>query len=181
MIKKKFTLKGSIILIILMLISNIAFSKVRVNVDGTININIGKKGSGSSGNTSTGIWDNDDKYTNVGDITDRQYNMQPFLINGKGYAVIRDRGNLYILQVTFYNGNLNKVDREVIYNAKVFSSNCLSIEGDSNYCLTVTRSGNPALWDRNRGQLKYVGRWIKNSNYRDYDYYNSSNQPWFEW
>ena len=181
MIKKKFTLKGSIILIILMLISNIAFSKVRVNVDGTININIGKKGSGSSGNTSTGIWDNDDKYTNVGDITDSFYNLKPFILNGKGYAVIRDRGNLYILQVTFYNGNLNKVDREVIYNAKVFSSNCLAIEGDGNYCLTVTRSGDPALWDRNRGQLKYVGRWIKNSNYRDYDYYNSSNQPWFEW
>lgn len=178
MIKKKFTLKGSIILIILILVSTtLTFSKVKVNVDGTININFGKK----SGNTSTGIWDNDDKYTNVGDITDSFYNLKPFILNGKGYAVIRDRGNLYILQVTFYNGNLNKVDREVIYNAKVFSSNCLSIEGDSNYCLTVTRSGNPALWDRNRGQLKYVGRWIKNSNYRDYDYYNSSNQPWFEW
>lgn len=182
MIKKKFTLKGSIILIILMLISNIAFSKVRVNVDGTININIGKKGSGSSGNTSTGIWDNDDKYTTVGDITDRQYQLVPFIINGKGYAVIKDSTRFYILQVTFYNGDPNRVKTENIFNAHIYSSNCLAIAGDSNYCLTITKSGNPALWDRNRGQLKYVGRWIKNSNYRDYDYYNnSSNQPWFEW
>lgn len=184
MIKKKFTLKGSIILIILILVSTtLTFSKVKVNIDGSVNINFGKKSSNNNNNdNSIIIWDDNNNHQyNVGDITDSYYNLKPFILNDKGYAVIRDRGNLYILQVTFYNGNLNKVDREVIYNAKVFSSNCLSIEGDSNYCLTVTRSGNPALWDRNRGQLKYVGRWIKNSNYRDYDYYNSSNQPWFEW
>lgn len=177
--KKKFTLKGSIILIILILVSTtLTFSKLKVNVDGTININIGKK----SGNTSTGIWDNDDKYTNVGDITDRQYNMQPFIINDKGYAVIKDSTRFYILQVTFYNGDISSVKKEQLFNAHTYSSNCLAIAGDSNYCLTITKSGNPALWDRNRGQLKYVGRWIKNSNYRDYDYYNnSSNQPWFEW
>ena len=106
--KKKFTLKGSIILIILILVSTtLTFSKLKVNVDGTININIGKK----SGNTSTGIWDNDDKYTNVGDITDRQYNMQPFIINDKGYAVIKDSTRFYILQVTFYNGDISSVKK----------------------------------------------------------------------
>lgn len=182
MIKKKFTLKGSILLLVLF-ISTLSFTKVRVNVDGTININFGKNRSSSNNDNSIVIWDDDNpKYSTVGDITDNYYNLKPFILNGKGYAVIRDRGNIYILQVSFINGNLNKVDREVIYNAKVFSSNCIAIDGDSNYCLTITPKGYPALWDRNRGQLKYVGRWIKNSNYRDYDYYNnSSNQPWFEW
>jgi len=106
-----------------------------------------------------------------------------FIINGKGYAVIRDNRRFYILQVSFINGNLNKVEREVIYNAKVFSSNCLAIDGDSKYCLTITSKGQPALWDRELGRIKYTGRWLKN-NY-GYDYYDNnyydSNQSWFEW
>ena len=183
MIKKKFTLKGSTILIILMLISNIAFSKVRVNVDGTININFGKKSSNNNDNSIV-IWDDNNNHQyNVGDITDSYYNLKPFILNGKGYAVIRDRGNLYILQAEFYDGNLNRVKNENIFNTHTYSSNCLAIAGDGNYCITITKSGDPALWDRNKGRIKYTGRWLK-TNY-GYDYYDNnyydSNQSWFEW
>ena len=175
MIKQIKNLKG-IILAICLLLSFISVAKVKVNIDGTININLGR-------NRERDRSDNDYWGTNnsIGDITDSQYILKPFLMNGKGYAVIKDSTRFYILQVTFYNGDPNRVKTENIFNANTFSSNCLAIAGDSNYCLTITKSGNPALWDRNRGQLKYVGRWIKNSNYRDYDYYNNSNQPWFEW
>ena len=191
MIKKKFTLKGSTILMILILTilsTNIALSKVKVNIDGSVNINFGKNRSSSNNNNNENsiiIWDDNSKYSNVGDITDRQYQLTPFIINGKGYAVIRDNRRFYILQVSFINGNLNKVEREVIYNAKVFSSNCLAIDGDSKYCLTITSKGQPALWDREIGKIKYVGRWLKsnskyyNDYYNDYDYYDSNN--WFEW
>lgn len=189
MIKKKFTLKGSTILMILILTilsTNIALSKVKVNIDGSVNINFGKNRSSSNNNNNENsiiIWDDNSKYSNVGDITDRQYQLTPFIINGKGYAVIRDNRSFYILQVSFINGNLNKVEREVIYNAKVFSSNCLAIDGDSKYCLTITSKGQPALWDRELGRIKYTGRWLKN-NY-GYDYYDNnyydSNQSWFEW
>ena len=191
MIKKKFTLKGSTILMILILTilsTNIALSKVKVNIDGSVNINFGKNRSSSNNNNNENsiiIWDDNSKYSNVGDITDRQYQLTPFIINGKGYAVIRDNRRFYILQVSFINGNLNKVEREVIYNAKVFSSNCIAIDGDSKYCLTITSKGQPALWDRELGRIKYVGRWLKsnskyyNDYYNDYDYYDSNN--WFEW
>lgn len=186
----KSNLKGILILFICVIflssMSTIAFSKVRVNVDGSVNINFGKNRSSSNNNQDNSIiiWDDNSKYSNVGDITDNYYNLKPFILNGKGYAVLRNRGNIYILQVSFINGNLNNVDREVIYNAKVFSSNCLAIDGDSNYCLTITPKGYPALWDRNRGRIKYTGQWVRNNynNYYDnsYDYYHS-NQSWFEW
>ena len=186
MIKKKFTLKGSIILIILILVSTtLTFSKVKVNIDGSVNINFGKKSSNNNNNdNSIIIWDDNNNHQyNVGDITDSYYNLKPFILNDKGYAVIRYRGNLYILQAEFYNSDPNRVKNEQIFNTRTYSSNCLAIAGDSNYCLTITKYGDPALWDRNRGQLKYTGRWVKNqySNNNYYDYYQNSNQSWFEW
>lgn len=187
-IKKNLTLKGSILLLVLF-ISTLSFTKVRVNIDGSVNINFGKKSSNNNNNdNSIIIWDDNNNHQyNVGDITDSYYNLKPFILNGKGYAVIRDRGNLYILQAEFYNGNLNRVKNENIFNTHTYSSNCLAIAGDSIYCLTITKYGDPALWDRNRGQLKYTGRWVKNqysNNNYYYDYYqnqNSTNQSWFEW
>ena len=188
---KKILSKGILILVILSLIATISVAKTRVNIDGNLNINFGKTQIDRNQNRYNGngrdYWDNNG-YDVVGDITDSQYNLKPFLLNGKGYSIIYDNRRLYILQVTFINGNLNKVDREVIYNAKVFSSNCLAIDGDNRYCLTVTVEGSPALWDRQRGRVKYTGRWLKpNNTYYDYnydydyDYYNNSNQSWFEW
>ena len=183
---KKILSKGILILVILSLIATISVAKTRVNIGGNINIDFGRNQTDRNQNRYNGngrdYWDNNG-YDVVGDITDSQYNLKPFLLNGKGYSIIHDNGRLYILQVTFINGNLNKVDREVIYNAKVFSSNCLAIDGDSKYCLTITSKGQPALWDRELGRIKYTGRWLKN-NY-GYDYYDNnyydSNQSWFEW
>jgi hypothetical protein len=185
---KKILSKGILILVILSLIATISVAKTRVNIDGNLNINFGKTQTDRNQNRYNGngrdYWDNNG-YDVVGDITDSQYNLKPFLLNGKGYSIIYDNRRLYILQVTFINGNLNKVDREVIYNAKVFSSNCIAIDGDSKYCLTITSKGQPALWDRELGRIKYVGRWLKsnskyyNDYYNDYDYYDSNN--WFEW
>ena len=183
MIKQIKNLKG-IILAIFLLLSFISVAKVKVNIDGTVNIDFGKSKDRNSGN-GRDYWDRNG-YDSVGDITDPQYNMRPFVLNNKGYSVIRDRGRLYILQVEFKNGNINKVDREVIYDSTEFSSNCLAIAGDNRYCLTITVEGSPALWDRYSSRIKYTGRWLKNNNsyydYNyDYDYYNSSNQSWFEW
>lgn len=185
--KKKFTLKGSIILIIvaiILTISQITYSKVRVNVDGSVNINFGKSRNENGRDRRNDYWDNNyyDDYS-IGDITDSQYNMRPFILNGKGYSVLKNNGRLYILQVEFRNGNVNRAEKETIYNARVFSSNCLAIDGDSNYCLTITSKGQPALWDRQLGRIRYTGRWLK-TNY-GYDYYDNnyydSNQSWFEW
>lgn len=183
-IKKNLTLKGSILLLVLF-ISTLSFTKVRVNVDGNINIDFGK----GRGNSSTDYWGNNNNNNNrnytVGDITDSQYILKPFLMNGKGYSVIQDYNRYYILQVDFHNGNPNQVKREVVFNAVVQSSNCLSIAEDNRYCLTITPKGQPALWDRYSSRIKYTGQWVRNNynNYYDnsYDYYQNSNQSWFEW
>lgn len=180
MIKQIKNLKG-IILVMLLVFTFIAIGKTRVNIGGNINIDFGR------GNSSNDYWDNNGNNNrnsyNVGDITDSQYELKPFLLNKKGYAIIRNYNRYFILQVEFYNGNLN-VKREVVFDAKVQSSNCLSIEGDDRYCLTITPKGQPALWDRYNSKLKYIGKWITNNynNYYDnsYDYYDS-NQHWFEW
>lgn len=185
MIKKEFTLKGSILLLIFIL-SIISFSKTRVNIDGNINIDFGRNETDRNQNRkiSDDYWDsNNYDYNTIGDIVDIQYNGRPFILNGKGYAIIRDRGNLYILQAEFYNSDPNRVKNEQILNTYTFSSNCLAISGDNRYCLTINVEGSPSLWDRQKGRIKYVGRWLKSNSkyYNDYDYYQNSNQSWFEW
>lgn len=179
MIKKIKNLKG-IILAMFLVLSFISVAKARINVDGSININFGKR----RGNSSTDYWgnnSNNNNYYNVGDITDSQYSLKPFIMNGKGYSVIKDYNRYYILQVDFYNGNPNNVKKEVVFDARVQSSNCLSIDGDNRYCLTITPKGQPALWDRYSSRIKYTGQWVRNNyNYDNYyDYYD--NQHWFEW
>ena len=149
---KKILSKGILILVILSLIATISVAKTRVNIDGNLNINFGKTQTDRNQNRYNGngrdYWDNNG-YDVVGDITDSQYNLKPFLLNGKGYSII------------------------------------YAINGDSKYCLTITSKGQPALWDREIGKIKYVGRWLKsnskyyNDYYNDYDYYDSNN--WFEW
>ena len=177
MIKKIKNLKG-IILATFLILTFISVAKARINVDGSININFGK----GRENSSTDYWgNNNNNYYNVGDITDSQYSLKPFIMNGKGYSVIKDYNRYYILQVDFYNGNPNNVKKEVVFDARVQSSNCLSIDGDNRYCLTITPKGQPALWDRYSSRIKYTGQWVRNNyNYDNYyDYYD--NQHWFEW
>lgn len=187
-IKKNLTLKGSILLLVLF-ISTLSFTKVRVNVDGNINIDFGKSRNGNGRDRSDNdYWGNNNgnnnrNYYTVGDITDSQYILKPFIMNGKGYSIIREYNRYYILQVDFHNGNPNQVKKEIIFDAVVQSSNCLSIVEDNRYCLTITPKGQPALWDRYSSRIKYTGQWVRNNyNYdNSYDYYQNSNQHWFEW
>jgi hypothetical protein len=174
------------ILFLFMIFSFIVHSKTRI--DGSININWGRGIDRNRRDRDRGdYWDNEnDGYNYVGDITDNQYNLKPFILNGRGYAIIKDT-RYYILQVTFRNGDINRVEKEVVYNTQIFSQNCIAIEGDSRYCLTITSEGSPALWDRYSGRVKYTGRWLKtrtnyynNSDRFDYDYYQNS-EHWFEW
>ena len=61
----------------------------------------------------------------------------------------------------------------------------VSIAGDNKYCLTVTSQGDPALWDRYAGRIRYTGHWVARNSYNfdyDYDYYRSNqSEHWFEW
>ena len=182
-VKRDFVKKG--FLLLFLIFSFIVQSKTRINVDGSININWGRDRNRRDRDRGN-YWENEnDGYSYVGDITDNQYNLKPFILNGKGYAIIKDR-QYYILQVTFRNGNIDQVDKEVVYNTQIFSQNCIAIEGDSRYCLTITSEGSPALWDRYSGRVKYTGRWLKTTNYYnsnrfDYDYYQNQSEHWFEW
>jgi len=166
-----------------MIFSFIVHSKTRI--DGSININWGRSIDRNRRDQDRGDYWENDGYNYVGDITDRQYNLKPFILNGRGYAIIRDSKYL-ILQVTFQNGDINRVEKEVVYNTSVYSQNCIAIQGDNRYCLTITSEGSPALWDRYSGRVKYTGRWLKTTNYYnnsnrfDYDYYQNS-EHWFEW
>lgn len=171
------------ILFLFMIFSFIVHSKTRI--DGSININWGRSIDRNRRDRDSGDYWENDGYNYVGDITDRQYNLKPFILNGRGYAIIRDSRYL-ILQVTFQNGDINRVEKEVVYNTSVYSQNCIAIQGDNRYCLTITSEGSPALWDRYSGRVKYTGRWLKTTNYYnnsnrfDYDYYQNS-EHWFEW
>ena len=172
------------ILFLFMIFSFIAHSKTRI--DGSININWGRGIDRNRRDRDRGDYWENDGYNYVGDITDRQYNLKPFILNGRGYAIIKD-SRYYILQVTFRNGDINQVEKEVVYNTDIYSQNCVSIQGDNRYCLTITSEGSPALWDRYSGRVRYTGRWLKTTNYYnnsnrfDYDYYKNQSEHWFEW
>ena len=178
MIKKIKNLKG-IILAMFLVLSFISVAKVRVNVDGSVNISFGRNRN-ERDKSDNDYWGTNNN--SVGDITDSQYSLKPFIMNGKGYSVIKDYNRYYILQVDFYNGNPNNVKKEVVFDARVQSSNCLSIDGVNRYCLTITPKGQPALWDRYSSRIKYTGQWVRNNyNYENYYDYYYDNQHWFEW
>lgn len=168
------------ILFLFMIFSFIVHSKTRIDVDGSLNINFGRRRDRNGD-----YWGNNNnrRYNNVGDITDSQYDSVPFILNGRGYAVFRNRGSFYILQVEFVNGDPNNVRHEQILNATPITQNCVSIAGDNKYCLTITSQGDPALWDRYAGRIRFTGRWVGRSyNFDyDYDYYKNQSEHWFEW
>lgn len=172
-------LKGVLLVAVFLLLNSLVVAKTRVEVDGSLNINFGRRRDRSGD-----YWGNNNNSRNVGDMTDSQYDSVPFILNGRGYAVFRNRGSFYILQVEFVNGNPNNVRYEQIFKANAITENCVSIAGDDKYCLTVTAQGSPALWDRYAGRIRYTGRWVGrgyNFDY-DYDYYRSNqSEHWFEW
>ncbi len=188
MIKKIKNLKG-IILAMFLVLSFISVAKVRVNVDGSVNINFGRNRNERDRDRSGDYWGNNNNSNqyNIGNIIDSQYDSIPFILNGRGYAVFRNRNSFYLLQVEFINGNPNNVRHEQIFETDVITENCISVTGDSRYCLTITSNGDPALWDRYSGRVRYTGRWLKTTNYYnnsnrfDYDYYKNQSEHWFEW
>ena len=188
-VKRDFVKKGFVkgFLLLFLIFSFIVQSKTRINVDGSININWDRDRDRNRRDRDRGnYWENEnDGYSYVGDITDNQYLMKPFVLNGKGYSVLSNRGTLYLLQAEFYNSDPSRVKNERIFNTNTYSSNCLAIAGDNRYCLTINVEGSPALWDRQQGRIKYVGKWLQNNNSYNYDYdyyyYQNSNQHWFEW
>lgn len=180
-INRNFVKKGFVkgILFLFIIFSFIVHAKTRIDVDGSLNINFGRRRDRSGD-----YWgNNNNNRRNVGDMTDSQYDSVPFIMNGRGYAVFRNRGSFYILQVEFVNGNPNNVRSEQIYDATAITQNCVSIAGDNKYCLTITSQGDPALWDRYAGRIRYTGRWVgRNYNFDyDYDYYKNQSEHWFEW
>ena len=78
------------ILFLSLIFSFIVHAKTRINVDGSININWGRDRdrNRTDRNRSGDYWENDG-YSYVGDITDNQYNLKPFILNGRGYAIIK--------------------------------------------------------------------------------------------
>lgn len=187
MIKKiNRNLKGVLLVAVavFLLLNSFLVAKTRVDIDGSVNINFGRRRDrngdywGNNGNNN-----NNRRYNNVGDMTDSQYDSVPFILNGRGYAIFRNRSSFYILQAEFINGNPNNVRSEQIFNATAITQNCVAITGDNKYCLTITSNGIPALWDRYAGRIKYTGRWVGRGNYDyDYDYYRSNqSEHWFEW
>ena len=186
-INRNFFKKGFVkgILFLSLIFSFIVHAKTRVDIDGSLNINFGRRRDRNGdywGNNN-----NNRRYNNVGDITDSQYDSVPFILNGRGYAVFRNRGSFYILQVEFVNGNPNNVRHEQILDATAITQNCVSVAGDDKYCLTITSEGIPALWDRYAGRIRYTGRWVGRNSYNfdydyDYDYYRSNqSEHLFEW
>lgn len=173
---KKGLVRGVILAALFLLLNSLVVAKTRVEVDGSLNINFGRRRDRSGD-----YWGNNNNSRNVGDMTDSQYDSVPFILNGRGYAVFRNRGNFYILQVEFVNGNPNNVRYEQIFNATAITQNCVSIAGDNKYCLTITSHGDPALWDRYAGRIRYTGRWVGYNFDYDYDYYKNQSEHWFEW
>lgn len=178
-------LKGVLLVAVFLLLNSFLVAKTKVTIGGNINIDFGQ--NRTDRNRSGDYWgnNNNNRHYNVGDMTDSQYDSVPFILNGRGYAVFRNRGSFYILQVEFINGNPNNVRYEQIFNATAITQNCVSIAGDNKYCLTITSQGDPALWDRYAGRIRYTGRWVgRGSNYNfdyDYDYYKNQSEHWFEW
>ena len=178
-------LKGVLLVAVFLLLNSFLVAKTKVTIGGNINIDFGQNRTDRNRNGDYWGNNNNNRRYNVGDMTDSQYDSVPFILNGRGYAVFRNRGSFYILQVEFVNGNPNNVRSEQIYDATAITQNCVSIAGDNKYCLTVTSQGDPALWDRYAGRIRYTGHWVARNSYNfdyDYDYYRSNqSEHWFEW
>lgn len=167
--KKSFNYRKSVVLLFLMFFM-LGFSKSKVTIDGNINVRIGN----SSNNRNS----NNKKTSSVGNIDDSGYLYKPFIINNKLYMIVIDNSkNKYIVKTDFLNNNPSSG----IYSENAFlltrhTNNCLSIDGDDDYCFTITSRGIPALYNRAEARYQFYGYFI-NTNYNKYrpgtfEYYN---------
>ena len=166
---KKLSLRKVVLLLIFMFVC-LGFSKTKVTIDGNINVRIGN----SSNNRNS----NNKKTSSVGNIDDSGYLYKPFIINNKLYMIVIDNfKNKYIVKTDFWNNNPSDgIYSESAFLLKRFTNNCLSIEGDDDYCFTITSRGIPALYNRAEARYQFYGYFI-NTNYNKYrpgtfEYYN---------
>ena len=159
--KKSFNYRKSVVLLFLMFFM-LGFSKSKVTIDGNINVRI----SNSSNNRNS----NNKKTSSVGNIDDSGYLYKPFIINNKLYMIVIDNfKNKYIVKTDFLNNNpSNAIYSEYAYLLNKHSNNCLSIEGDDNYCFTITYNGKPALYNRVESRYVFEG-YFTNSYHNKYD------------
>lgn len=165
---KKLSLRKVVLLLIFMFVC-LGFSKSKITIDGNINVRIGN----SSNNRNS----NNKKTSSVGNIDDSGYLYKPFVINNKQYMLVEDKfNNKYIVQTVFFNNNpSNGIYSENAFLLKRHTNNCLSIDGDDDYCFTITSRGIPALYNRAEARYQFYGYFVKKYNkYRPgtFEYYN---------
>ena len=160
--KSMFNFRKVVILFLLVFVS-LSFSKTKVNIDGNINIRIR--------NDSKSINYGNKKSSSIGNVDDEGYLYRPFIINNKMYILIKDQYNYkYVIQTIFWNNNISSsIYSENAYKLNRHSNNCLSLDGDDNYCFTITAKGYPALYNRMESRYEYIGYFIKqyNKNYKN--------------
>ncbi len=164
--KKNSILRGLLILMFLLITSN---SLAKVNISGSANINIWF--DTTSNNKKSKVR----KY--VGNIDDKEFLEKPFIINGKGYALLNDQyNNKYLLRVIFdRRGN---VIHEDLFETQKFTVNCLGIKGDDSFCITIKSNGIPAIWDRYESTYIFSGRFVDsyiNNPFKSRNYYDDQN------
>lgn len=162
--KRMLSLRKVVLLLIFIFVC-LGFSKAKVTIDGNINVRIGN----SSNNR------NSNKTKSVGNIDDSGYLYKPFVINNKQYMLVEDKfNNKYIIQTVFFNNNpSNGIYSENAFLLKRHTNNCLSIDGDDDYCFTITSRGIPALYNRAEARYQFYGYFVKKYNkYRPGTFYN---------
>lgn len=131
----------------LLLISSISLAKVRIR--GDFDIWIGNSNSRSKDRKG------------VGNIDDKEFEEKPFIINGIGYAFLKNnQGDKLLLKVIF--DKYGNIIREDLFYTYRFTVNCLSVYGDNSKCLTLTDTGVPAVWDRLNSKYIYYGKFLNN-------------------
>ena len=161
--KKSFILRGLLILMFL-LISTISLAKVRV----TGNLNVWFDSSRTSNNKNSKI------KKHVGNIDDTEFEEKAFIINGNGYAFLRNNeGDKLLLKVSF-NKYGNVIREELFYTYK-FTINCIAVYGDNSQCITLTNTGVPAVWDRFKSKYTHYGKFVDvkiNNPFKSINYYD---------
>lgn len=165
--KKSFILRGFVVLCFL-LITSISLAKIHV----TGNVNIWFDTSRTSNKRNSKI------KQNVGNIDDTKFEEKPFIINGTGYALLRNNeGDKLLLKVNFDN-NGNVINEQLFYTYR-FTINCISVYGDDSKCITITDTGLPAVWDRFKSKYIYYGKFLNGVKIRNpfktNNYYDNNN------
>lgn len=169
---KLFNLRKGLLILIFLLINAISLAKVRI----TGNLNVWFDTTSQTSNNY-----NKRAKKNVGNIDDKQFEEKAFVINGTGYALLRNNeGDKLLLKVTLDN-NGNVINEQLFYTYR-FTINCIAVYGDNSQCITITDTGLPAVWDRFKSRYLYYGKFLNGVKIRNpfktNNYYD--NQSYFD-